>query len=119
MQIQAILFQNLGEVGAGKSSLINLLLGTDLLPTHQLRCTNTICEIRSNRGGRKEAIAHPKSDSDGNSACENQMKKINLEGLKGKKNKTCVLTYSILDFTALGSFVLTCISIIKYLYQSV
>lgn len=73
-----------GEVGAGKSSLINLLLGTDLLPTHQLRCTNTICEIRNSRGGRKEAIAYPKSDSDGgDSASDFQKKNINLEGLKG------------------------------------
>lgn len=45
-----------GEVGAGKTSLINLLLGTQLFPTDALKCTNTICEIRASGPDRKEAI---------------------------------------------------------------
>ncbi|KAH3892636.1 uncharacterized protein LOC127858136 [Dreissena polymorpha] len=38
-----------GETAAGKSSLINLLLGESLLPSSQLGCTSTIVEIRSSR----------------------------------------------------------------------
>lgn len=46
-----------GEVGAGKSSAINLLLDfqdDQLLPTNALKCTNTIVEIRSSE--RKQAV---------------------------------------------------------------
>ncbi|XP_045166452.2 uncharacterized protein LOC123529922 [Mercenaria mercenaria] len=51
-----------GETASGKSSLINLLLGgTDLFPTSQLGCTATICEIRTNYQGRKEAIGYYRS----------------------------------------------------------
>ncbi|ESO95801.1 hypothetical protein LOTGIDRAFT_160348 [Lottia gigantea] len=35
-----------GESGAGKSTIINLLLGTRLLPTSDLYCTSNICELR-------------------------------------------------------------------------
>lgn len=48
-----------GETGAGKSSLINLLLGmteTELLPTSQLGCTATICELRTNQQGKRQAL---------------------------------------------------------------
>ncbi|EDV26689.1 uncharacterized protein TRIADDRAFT_54954 [Trichoplax adhaerens] len=34
-----------GETSAGKSSLLNYLLGVDLLSVHTLSCTNRICEI--------------------------------------------------------------------------
>jgi len=48
-----------GETAAGKSSFINLLLGAnDLMPTSQLGCTATICELRTNKAGKKEAIAY-------------------------------------------------------------
>ncbi|KAK3610640.1 hypothetical protein CHS0354_009105 [Potamilus streckersoni] len=47
-----------GDTTAGKSSLINLLLGVDLLPTSSLSCTATICEIRTDKQGCKEAIVH-------------------------------------------------------------
>lgn len=53
----------LGEVGAGKSSAINLILDVDLLPTNALRCTNTIVEIRSSADKRKEAICYHKTQS--------------------------------------------------------
>ncbi|KAL4220339.1 hypothetical protein ACF0H5_020746 [Mactra antiquata] len=72
-----------GEVGAGKTSFINLLLGTQMFPTDALKCTNTICEIRSS--DREEAVFYFKpilSDSE-----ERQRrvpeKVINLHGLKG------------------------------------
>ncbi|KAK6175346.1 hypothetical protein SNE40_013831 [Patella caerulea] len=35
-----------GETGAGKSSLLNLLLGEDILPTHSLSCTFLICKLK-------------------------------------------------------------------------
>ncbi|KAL3853545.1 hypothetical protein ACJMK2_017080 [Sinanodonta woodiana] len=47
-----------GETTAGKSSLINLLLGCDLLPTSQLSSTATMCEIRSDKSGVKEATVY-------------------------------------------------------------
>ena len=43
-----------GEVGAGKTSLLNLILETQIFPTDPLKCTNTIVEIRSS--DEKEAI---------------------------------------------------------------
>ena len=43
-----------GEVGAGKTSLLNLILETQIFPTDPLKCTNTIVEIRSS--DKKEAI---------------------------------------------------------------
>ncbi|XP_060573745.1 uncharacterized protein LOC132731570 [Ruditapes philippinarum] len=36
-----------GEVGAGKTSLLNLILETQIFPVDSLKCTNTILEIRS------------------------------------------------------------------------
>lgn len=36
----------LGDSSAGKSTLINLLLGSELLPASPMPCTSTICEIR-------------------------------------------------------------------------
>ena len=45
-----------GETSAGKSSLINLLLNEEVLPTYVLQNTLTICEI--SYGPRKEAKIH-------------------------------------------------------------
>ena len=45
-----------GETSAGKSSLINLLLNDEVLPTGVLENTLTICEI--SYGQRKEAKIH-------------------------------------------------------------
>ncbi|XP_069125049.1 uncharacterized protein [Argopecten irradians] len=50
-----------GETSAGKSSFINLLLGTDLLPTSDLQCTSTICEIRYSQDGKRYAVLHHRS----------------------------------------------------------
>ena len=46
-----------GEVSAGKSSLLNLLLAEDLLPTSLLSCTSVICELKY--GVTKVAMVHP------------------------------------------------------------
>ncbi|XP_052785199.1 uncharacterized protein LOC128220735 [Mya arenaria] len=48
-----------GEVGAGKSSIINLLLEKSLLPVDALKCTNTFVEIR--KCDRKEAVCFNKN----------------------------------------------------------
>ena len=45
-----------GETGAGKSSLINLLLNDNVLPTCITQNTHTICEI--SYGPTKEAMIH-------------------------------------------------------------
>ena len=45
-----------GETSAGKSSLINLLLNDQVLPTSIMQNTLTICEI--SYGSRKEAVVH-------------------------------------------------------------
>ncbi|XP_033739946.1 tyrosine-protein kinase Fer-like isoform X2 [Pecten maximus] len=50
-----------GETSAGKSSFINLLLGKDLLPTSDLQCTTSICEIRYSQSGKKYAVLHHRS----------------------------------------------------------
>ena len=85
-----------GEIGAGKSSLINLLLGTDLLPTHQVGCTNTVCEIRKSSSGRKEAVAFLKEGSeDEYNRDESKKKKISLEDLKGSMH---ILLLSLTKF---------------------
>ena len=45
-----------GETSAGKSSLINLLLNEQVLPTSVLQNTLTICEI--SYGAKREAVIH-------------------------------------------------------------
>ena len=45
-----------GETSAGKSSLINLLLNEQVLPTGVLQNTLTICEI--SYGAKQEAVIH-------------------------------------------------------------
>lgn len=37
----------LGEVSAGKSSLVNLLIGRSILPVRQLATTATFCRLRN------------------------------------------------------------------------
>ena len=51
-----------GESSAGKSSLINLILGEELLPHHVLNTTSTICELKY--GTKKKLVAHHMSDND-------------------------------------------------------
>ncbi|XP_066299950.1 bacterial dynamin-like protein [Branchiostoma lanceolatum] len=45
-----------GETSAGKSSLLNLLLGEDVLPQSLLSTTHVICELK--RGTRKRVVVH-------------------------------------------------------------
>lgn len=52
-----------GEMGSGKSSLVNLILGKQLMPTSDLRCTAAIVEI--SYGPSPLAIAHYRDDSSG------------------------------------------------------
>ncbi|CAL1533140.1 unnamed protein product [Lymnaea stagnalis] len=52
-----------GEMGSGKSSLVNLLLGKQLLPTSDLRCTAAIVEIQY--GPTPHAVVHHREDSSG------------------------------------------------------
>ena len=48
----------LGEASAGKSSLINLILGERLLPSSSLSTTSTLCELKY--GEERKIVAHLK-----------------------------------------------------------
>ena len=49
-----------GEVSSGKSSLLNLIFGTSILPTSLLSCTSVICELKYGR--EPYALAHSWDD---------------------------------------------------------
>ena len=50
------LFSLTGETSAGKSSLINLIMGEELLPYSVLSTTSTICELKF--GKKRKIVAH-------------------------------------------------------------
>ena len=57
----------IGETSSGKSSLINLIMGEELLPYSVLSNTSTICELKF--GTERKMVAHfkdkdPKTGSD-------------------------------------------------------
>ncbi|XP_052782313.1 uncharacterized protein LOC128218694 [Mya arenaria] len=72
-----------GEVGAGKSSLINLILDSQLLPTDALKCTNTIIEIRCSDEKRARCIYKPELSDSENRTRKRPPKEIKLKDLKG------------------------------------
>ncbi|BFZ08698.1 hypothetical protein BsWGS_11737 [Bradybaena similaris] len=69
-----------GEMGSGKSSLVNLLLGKQLMPTSDLRCTAAIVEI--SYGSSPQAIAHYRDDSSGKAKTPVLFKPDSLENLE-------------------------------------
>lgn len=69
-----------GETGAGKSSFINLLLETDILPVGAIESTQTICELRKSKNEKKEAFCFFKR---GNNKRARAPKVIKLENHKG------------------------------------
>ena len=60
-RLKDLTFSSKGETSAGKSSLINLLLNQQVLPTGVLQNTLTICEI--SYGAKQEAVIHFKESS--------------------------------------------------------
>ncbi|XP_052776478.1 dual serine/threonine and tyrosine protein kinase-like isoform X1 [Mya arenaria] len=59
-----------GETSAGKSSLLNLLLGTDILPHSLLSSTSTICCLHNIRStDRRRFVVYP--EGGGASVCHN------------------------------------------------
>ena len=55
-RLKDLTFSSIGETSAGKSSLINLLLNQQVLPTSVLQNTLTICEI--SYGAKQETVIH-------------------------------------------------------------
>ncbi|XP_028400623.1 dual serine/threonine and tyrosine protein kinase-like [Dendronephthya gigantea] len=51
-----------GESSAGKSSLLNLILGEELLPHHVLNTTSTICELKF--GKERKLVVHYNYDEE-------------------------------------------------------
>jgi len=68
---------------------VNLLLGTEILPTSNLRCTSTICEIRNSSDGKKHAVLYHKSDE---SRRKKKPEVVNLEDEKGLETLSKHLT---------------------------
>ncbi|XP_076095925.1 uncharacterized protein LOC143066936 isoform X1 [Mytilus galloprovincialis] len=78
-----------GESVAGKSSFINLLVGVDLLPTSQLSCSATFCELRYS--SKKYAVCCTK---------EGKKTKIDLstsEGMEELKQQIAYITDDVDD----------------------
>ena len=48
----------LGETSSGKSSLINLILGEELLPYSHLSTTSTICQLKYGKPEERKIVAH-------------------------------------------------------------
>ncbi|WAR24582.1 MFN2-like protein [Mya arenaria] len=73
-----------GETSAGKSSLLNLLLGMDILPYSLLSSTSTICLLRNIRStDRRRFVVYPKSGGPGDChKVEEGREKEALERLK-------------------------------------
>ncbi|XP_076095900.1 uncharacterized protein LOC143066919 isoform X2 [Mytilus galloprovincialis] len=74
-----------GEATSGKSSLINLLLEADILPTSSIKCTQTVCEIRKSKDGRKKAICF--------GANGGKEVKIDLSTMEGQEKLKSNITY--------------------------
>ncbi|XP_056001412.1 uncharacterized protein LOC125654391 isoform X2 [Ostrea edulis] len=76
-----------GETGAGKSSFINLLLETNILPTRQLACTSTFCELHKSRDNRKTATFYYKTyEARGKEKSPRKLDISSKEGLKELAN---------------------------------
>ena len=59
-----MLFYFKGETSAGKSSLLNLLLGADVLPYSLLCTTSSICRLHNIRQGEPRRFTISTKDSD-------------------------------------------------------
>lgn len=89
----------LGETSAGKSSLINLLIGRSILPVKMLSCTSTICKIWNSE--QREIVFTNKQDEKETHSFsldnyEDKMKVLLTDNVgKGSANKewTCVDIY--------------------------
>ncbi|XP_060573766.1 uncharacterized protein LOC132731582 isoform X2 [Ruditapes philippinarum] len=87
-----------GDIGAGKTSLLNLILETQIFPVNSLKCTNTILEIRSSE--KKDAVFYYKQQMLNNDDRERKLqpKIISLKSLDGiQEFKDCVAEYDLLD----------------------
>jgi hypothetical protein len=74
-----LIIPHAGEMGSGKSSLVNLLLGLELMPTSDLQCTATIVEI--SYGTSPQVTAHFLDDSSGKSREPYRVRSLVLVGI--------------------------------------
>lgn len=82
-----------GETSAGKSSLLNLLLGEHLLPDHMLSCTSTICQIYNSV--EKKAVA---IDENGTKTFIKDLTKETLsEYVQIDRSKKCTHRYKTVE----------------------
>ena len=76
----------IGSTSCGKSTLLNALLGTPLLPTSHNAATSTLCEIKFSSSGKKFAILHTR---EGQTRKQQEIDLSNQEGVKLFSQFTC------------------------------
>lgn len=89
----------IGEKGSGKSCLVNLILGEEILPHSALSLTSTICEVKY--GEQRRIVAHLK-DKDTETGLET--KSIFLEQQPGSSEQSYIWHAQIYSYASDPAF---------------
>ena len=89
----------IGENGSGKSCLVNLILGEEILPHSALSLTSTICEVKY--GEQRRIVAHLK-DKDPETGLET--KSIFLEQQPGSSEQSYIWHAQIYSYASDPAF---------------